>query len=182
MAKSGVHINTGKLDIIFADLQKMFKPGYGARAGYLTDTQSENGNIKIHEIAAIQTYGAPELNIPKRSFMQNAHKKAKRALRKQVNADIQDGREMEQICKRAGVRIREIIHDEISKGSFKANASITVDGGWMRNKISGKRFYVEGKGVNAPLKADRNTSELMDALHSEAIISHKGTGPEKGKD
>ena len=30
------------------------------------------------------------------------------------------------------------------------NAPITVSGGWMRNRISGKPFYISGKGFNRP--------------------------------
>ena len=42
-----------------------------------------------------------------------------------------------------------------------ANAPITVQGGWMRNKKSGKLFYVEGKGSDNPLV---DTGNMMNSV------------------
>ena len=39
-----------------------------------------------------------------------------------------------------------------TKGSFEGNAQITIEGGWMRNHVSGKPFYVEGKKSSHPLE------------------------------
>ena len=39
-----------------------------------------------------------------------------------------------------------------TKGSFEPNAQITIDGGWMRNHVSGKPFKVEGKKSTRPLE------------------------------
>ena len=51
-----------------------------------------------------------------------------------------------------------------TKGSFEGNAQITIDGGWMRNHVSGKPFYVEGKKSSSPLI---DTSLLRQSIKSK---------------
>lgn len=51
-----------------------------------------------------------------------------------------------------------------TKGSFEGNAQITIEGGWMRNHVSGKPFYVEGKKSSRPLI---DTSLLRQSIKSK---------------
>ena len=39
----------------------------------------------------------------------------------------------------------------IDQGNFAPNAPITISGGWMRNRVSGKPVYIRGKGSSKPL-------------------------------
>lgn len=52
-------------------------------------------------------------------------------------------------------------------GQWAPNAPITIQGGWMTNKKSGKPFYVEGKKSSAPLI---NSGELRKSVSSEVVI------------
>lgn len=53
--------------------------------------------------------------------------------------------------KKLGVAYELAMKEIFTKGSFEGNAQITIDGGWMRNHVSGKPFYVKGKKSTHPL-------------------------------
>ena len=52
---------------------------------------------------------------------------------------------------KAGV---DAIHHYIDAGIPPANAPITIQGGWMRNPVSGKPVHIEGKGSGKPPLVD----------------------------
>ncbi len=64
-----------------------------------------------------------------------------------------------------------LIQEEIRHGNFQKNAAITVHGGWMKNKRSGKPVYVKGKKSDAPLI---DTGRLRQSVHY--VIREKGKG------
>ncbi|MBR1821501.1 MAG: hypothetical protein IJ769_07760 [Clostridia bacterium] len=43
------------------------------------------------------------------------------------------------------------VKDYFTGGHFAPNAGITVEGGWMWNRIAHKPFKVKGKGSSTPL-------------------------------
>lgn len=58
--------------------------------------------------------------------------------------------------------IKTDLQDTIRRGEFEPNAPITIYGGWMRNKKSGKLFYVRGKGEGKPPLT--NTGKLAESV------------------
>ena len=64
----------------------------------------------------------------------------------------------------------EFISEAIVKLKRPPNAQITIDGGWMRNKKSGKPFKVEGKKSSNPLV---DSGDLSKAPVYEIRIKNK---------
>ena len=116
----------------------------------------DNPNIGLAEIAFIMEKGSAVNNIPARPFMQQTRQRnEKRMMRlsRRLLKAISNGSTtaMESIKKLGGTY--ELAMKEIfTKGSFEPNAQITIDGGWMRNHVSGKPFKVEGKKSTRPLE------------------------------
>ena len=116
----------------------------------------DNPNIGLAEIAFIMEKGSAVNNIPARPFMhQTRERNEKRVLglSKKLLKNLSNGSTtaMDAIKKLGGAY--ELAMKEIfTKGSFEGNAQITIDGGWMRNHVSGKPFYVEGKKSSHPLE------------------------------
>ena len=50
-----------------------------------------------------------------------------------------------------GERYEGEMKQTFTKETFAPNAPITINGGWMRNKVNGKVFKVKGKGSSRPL-------------------------------
>ena len=63
----------------------------------------------------------------------------------------------------AGVKA---IRKHIDAGVPPQNAPVTVSGGWIRNRISHKPVYVEGKGFNKPLY---DTGQLYNDFDYEVV-------------
>lgn len=116
----------------------------------------DNPNIGLAEIAFIMEKGSVVNNIPARPFMQQTRQRNEKrmmGLSKKLLKAISNGSTtaMDAIKKLGGAY--ELAMKEIfTKGSFERNAQITIDGGWMRNHVSGKPFYVEGKKSSHPLE------------------------------
>ena len=106
--------------------------------------------ITIAEEAFYNCMGVPEMNIPPRDYQtrtveankDNWKKYAKKALKTQSTL---------QVVKALGISAKDETKATIANFGAPANAPITVNGGWMRNRVTGKPFYVEGKGKNQPL-------------------------------
>jgi hypothetical protein len=58
----------------------------------------------------------------------------------------------------------EGIRGYIDKGISPGNAPLTVQGGWIRNFVSGRPVHVEGKGFDKPLY---DTGELYSSFDYE---------------
>ena len=116
----------------------------------------DNPNIGLAEIAFIMEKGSVVNNIPARPFMQQTRQRNEKrmmGLSKKLLKALSNGSTtaMDAIKKLGGAY--ELAMKEIfTKGSFERNAQITIDGGWMRNHVSGKPFYVEGKKSSHPLE------------------------------
>lgn len=63
---------------------------------------------------------------------------------------------------RIAMQIKDNLQFVIRRGQFKENSPITIYGGWMKNKKSGKLFYVKGKGEGKPPLTD--TGKLADSV------------------
>lgn len=107
----------------------------------------------IIDVAIWNEFGT--YNIPRRDFMSIASKKWQEyftAMVEQYQDEIVDGTiDIDMFLKTMGEAGAEYIREAITKISTPANAPITIEGGWMKNKKSGKPFKVKGKGSTNPL-------------------------------
>lgn len=114
------------------------------------------GEVTNVELAFIHTNGSPRLRIPARPFLEPAIEQAKDQIEGRMRASAEaaisgdTGAAMDELHK-AGMYGENAAKDYFTGGHFAPNAGITVEGGWMRNRISGKPFKVKGKGSSQPL-------------------------------
>lgn len=115
-----------------------------------------HGEVTNVELAFIHTNGSPRLRIPARPFLEPAIEQAIDQIEGRMKASTEaaisgdTGAAMNELEK-AGMYGENAAKDYFTGGHFAPNAGITVEGGWMRNRISGKPFKVKGKGSAQPL-------------------------------
>lgn len=123
---------------------------------------SDSG-MTVAQIGAVHEFGVPEKGIPKRSFLREPmidnQKKIQKLVQQKFNAmtnnRITATMALDQLGEYGVVLSRGSFRDN----SWKANADITINGGWMTK--NGKSFYVKGKGTSAPLVA---TGQLRNSI------------------
>ena len=107
----------------------------------------------IIDVAIWNEFGT--YNIPRRDFMKIASEKWNEYFKEQVEAqqdDIISGKlNIDNFLNTMGQAGAEFISDAIVKLDSPPNAPITIEGGWMKNKKSGKPFKVKGKKSTNPL-------------------------------
>ena len=115
----------------------------------------DNPNIGLAEIAFIMEKGSVVNNIPARPFMQQTRQRNEKrmmGLSKKLLKALSNGSTTAiDAIKKLGGAYELAMKEIFTKGSFEGNAQITIDGGWMRNHVSGKPFYVKGKKSTRPL-------------------------------
>ena len=117
---------------------------------------ASRGEVTNVELAFIHTNGSPRLRIPPRPFLEPGIEEAmdkiegrmKAAAEAAVEGDT--GAAMGELEK-AGMYGENAVKDYFTGGHFAPNAGITVEGGWMWNRIAHKPFKVKGKGSSTPL-------------------------------
>lgn len=118
--------------------------------------QHADSDIGLAAIGYILEKGSTVNHLKPRPWMQQTRQRNEKrmiGLSKKLLKAISNGSTtaMDAIKKLGGAY--ELAMKEIfTKGSFERNAQITIDGGWMRNHVSGKPFYVEGKKSSHPLE------------------------------
>ena len=109
-------------------------------------------------LAFIHSMGSPKMHIPARPFLEPALEQAD--VQEQIGAQFQaaaiaalegDFEAAEAALDAAGQYGENAAKDYIGSGHHVGNAPITIEGGWMRNPVSGLPFYVKGKGSSTPL-------------------------------
>jgi len=142
------------------------------RVGFQKGQVSEKDGTDICDIAAWNELGTDD--IPSRPFIRQSvddnADKINTYLRTQV-LSITHGKGAEDVLDKIGNYQKKLIQKKIKDGEFVPNADITVTGGWMRNKKSGKPFYVEGKKSNKPLI---DTGRMRQSVNY--VIQRKGEG------
>ena len=122
----------------------------------------DNG-ASVIDVAIWNQYGT--YNAPARDFMNPANEEINKKwgeLSKKAIPAINAGKTDAQTVLEAGANVAVAeIKKSIVNLREPANAPITVQGGWMRNKKSGKLFYVEGKGSDNPLV---DTGNMMNSV------------------
>lgn len=113
--------------------------------------------------------GIPERPFLRTSIMDN-ERKWHELLKTLVQRAIDENKAFTPALILFGEEVKKDIQETILNGGWKPNASITIHGGWMRNKISGKPFYVEGKGTGKqPLVNTRTLLNSIDVRTDEEM-------------
>lgn len=123
------------------------------RVGWFSDMLYSDG-VYVAEVAKWNEYGT--YNSPARPFMrpmmhQNS-RQIKEILRFNYSKAIIHNQNTTKVLNLVGMDVVGRIQKQIIAVNTPANAPITIHGGWMRNKKSGKWFYVRGKGGSKPLQ------------------------------
>lgn len=133
----------------FDELKRIAKSAEMLEVGFFPVSQYSNG-LPVAQVAYWQEYGT--YNIPPRPFMRTAIENNKIAWGFDFSTFLKKSNfNIDLSMKYLGNKIKADLQDSIHFWNKPANAQITVEGGWMKNKKSGKIFYVEGKGFNDPL-------------------------------
>lgn len=150
--------NLRSFNVFLSKVKKKYT-GMGVEVGVVKNARgvvkrgSKKGQpkkITIAEEAFYNCKGVPEMNIPPRDYqtrtvnanMDKWRKYARKALKTQSS---------ENVVKALGISAKDETKATIANFGAPANAPITVHGGWMRNRVTGKLVYIEGKGKNQPL-------------------------------
>ena len=162
------------------DVQKMlqgmiaeFQDGpKGAKAGYLSGDKGEmpdddTNPPDVSQIALWNEFGTYATD--PRPFMREAQKTANLRCENTVKALLDDGTDMETITKQLAQLLVATLKSSIRHGNWKPNAPITIEGGWMHNKKSGKMFYVKGKKSSHPLI---DTGNMVQSIHSAIVTNN----------
>ncbi len=117
-----------------------------------------------NELGTVQAPSRPFIRDSVDAHADEVNADLERATRKLVKGDS-----VENVLNDLGNQQTKRMVKEINMGNFVPNADITVNGGWMRNKTSGKPFYVEGKKSDHPLI---DTGFMRQSIHH--VIAKKG--------
>lgn len=111
--------------------------------------------INMASLAFIMEKGSEVNKIPARPFMQRTRQRAKGAfqklLRKYYQAIFNGKLGALKALKNLGEAYEGAMKETFVVETFAPNSPITIHGGWMRNKVSGKVFKVEPKKSSRPL-------------------------------
>lgn len=114
-----------------------------------------NGLTNV-DLAYIHSNGSPKHKIPARPFLEPAIEESKGQIAEHMKAaaiaavEGDEGGALGELEK-AGQLGENAAKDYFGGGGHAPNAPITINGGWMKNKVSGKIFHVKGKGSSTPL-------------------------------
>lgn len=138
------------------------------RVGFFSNSRYDDG-LSVAQVARWNEYG---VGVPLRPFMRPALHENKQALvdilRSKYKKALKDNENTMKVLGQFGEYCKGLVQDQINNTWEPANAKITIEGGWMRNKKTGKPIYLEGKGFNAPL---RNTKVMLHSVsHQEEEI------------
>lgn len=167
--------NPGALKALQKRLEKISRKRVvaGFPKGKLNNPHYDSG-ASIIDVAIWNNFGVPEMNIPRRNFMTPASNEWQKYFEQmaQVYGDeiINGDMNIDNFLDAMGQEGASIISDAIVKIKRPPNAPITLKGGWMRNKKSGKPFMVEGKKSTIPLV---DSGDLSKAPTYEIRIKNK---------
>lgn len=128
---------------------------------------SGNPTYNNAQILAVMEAGSPVMNIPARKLLEPVVMKHIDQIRERfdviynllINGDNESvDREMEILAQKVEMWCKAYFRED---NGWAPNSPITIKGGWMKNKKSGKPVYVKGKGSDRPLI---DTGELRKAI------------------
>lgn len=122
------------------------------------DENDKPAEISMAELAFIMEKGSEVNKIPPRPFMKRTRERAENKIakfaRSLYSAILHGKAGANKSLKRLGEAYELEMKATFTQETFAPNAPITINGGWMRNKVSGKAFKVEGKKSTRPLIHD----------------------------
>ncbi len=131
----------------------------------------ESAGGRLRFILAVQEHGSPVMNIPARPVIAPAlvrpevrQQMAEGLLSAVRSAWEGDAAGIRSGFDAAGQAGADAIRAEIDAGLSPPNSPVTVEGGWLYNRIARKGVFVPGKGFNKPLY---DTGKLYDAFGYE---------------
>lgn len=127
-----------------------------ALVGIPSDSKQHAGsNIGLAAIGYILEKGSDVNHLKPRPWMKQTRQRNEKRMmglsKKLLKALSNGSTNAIDAIKKLGGAYELAMKDIFTKGSFEGNAQITIDGGWMRNHVSGKPFYVKGKKSTRPL-------------------------------
>ena len=130
---------------------------------------ADEGKTTLATVALVLEKGSEVMKIPPRPFMQQTREKAETGRFPKIMAGlyklVADGKlKAEKAIKTLGMAYEGEMKNIFLTGEFVPNSPITIGGGWMRNRVSGKAFKVKGKGSSRP---------LIDTGHLRQSITNK---------
>ena len=140
--------------------------------------EAEKGKIvTTADLLFIHSYGSGINRVPSRDVLETSLKYNKEqvaqllseAMEKATSGNISA---VEMALKKAGMQAQNIARDWFTNpaNNWAPNAPFTIEGGWMRNRKSGKAFYAKGKGSSRPLV---DTGEMRKAI--TYVVDEKGS-------
>lgn len=127
--------------------------------GWFSDQLYPDGT-SVAAVAKWNEFGTRQ-GLPQRPFLRTCimenERKWHEKLKTMVQRAIDEDKSFTMALKVFGEIVKGDIQDTILAGGWKPNAAITLQGGWMRNKISGKPFHVSGKGSGKQPLIDTGT-------------------------
>lgn len=107
-------------------------------------------------LAYLHTMGSPVNKMPARPFLEPGIEEAKDDIAEQMLEAAKDAFAGDIAAAVDRLDMAGIVGENAVKARFGSSsmaplAPITINGGWMRNKVSGKPVYIKGKGSSAPL-------------------------------
>lgn len=133
----------------------------------------EGSDLTNAEVGTIQEFGSVANKIPPRSFLKMPLETNlpailnKRDVRKAFEKSLEDGT-LDEFLETLGEGCVNIVKEAFESGGFgewPENAPITIHGGWMRNKVSGKPVFIQGKAPET--KPLIHTRQLRDSITYE---------------
>ena len=119
------------------------------------DAKGNPARINMASLAYILEKGSPVNKIPPRPFMEETRKTSMKrvlGLMARLQKAISNGSSTAMAAiKKLGAAYEGEMKAIFTTGTFAPNSPITIKGGWMRNRVSGKAFKVKGKGSSRPL-------------------------------
>lgn len=131
------------------------------------DDDDDKDPLTNADILAIMEAGSIRMNIPARKLLEpvvNKHEDKIREMFKLIFDALLSGNvsQADMLMERLALRVETWTKSYFTEdNNWTPNAPITVHGGWMINKVSGKPVYIKGKGSDQPLI---DTGELRKAI------------------
>lgn len=135
-----------------------FLKSHKVRIGIPDGGGGGSGGLSNVQLAFILTNGSPVNHNPPRPFLEPAlaQPKARQQIARHMKAAAKaalegdTGGAMDQMHM-AGQAGEDAVKDYMASGAFAPNSGFTINGGWMRNRVSGKPFHADPKGSSKPL-------------------------------
>ena len=150
--------NLRSFNVFLAKVKKKYA-GMGVEVGVVKNARgvikrgSKKGQpkkITIAEEAFYNCMGVPEMNIPPRDYQTRTVNENKETWKKYAKKALKTQSTLK-VVKALGISAKDETKATIANFGEPGNAYVTIHGGWIRNKVSGKMVYIEGKGKDQPL-------------------------------